>query len=198
MFVHCCGFESAESYLLMQILRSATQRNRCVWHLQGSENEVSHAGLGNKAWGEKKVCQVSPSPRPWRAEGQTEKEILAATANHKVRAAVWFWTKLTTIFVIRVLSAQGQSHIYLKIRFFFPPLRWGINKLSRNPNSSRITKENQRNVLRTGEKVFRPPLCQELCLLPICKRRLVTITEKILVTKRFFNTKKKGIIRSSC
>lgn len=68
----------------------------------------------------------------------------------------------------------------------------------RNPNSSRITKENQLNVLRTEEEVFRPPVFQELYLLTVCKRRLVTITKKILATKRFFNTKKKGIIRSSC
>lgn len=73
---------------------------------------------------------------------------------------------------------------YIKVDFF-PPLRWGINKLLRNPNLSIIIKENKRNVLRTGGKVFRTPLFQEFYLLTECKRRLVTITEKIIVTKRY-------------
>lgn len=78
---------------------------------------------------------------------------------------------------------RGTLTYIIELDFFFP-LRGGINKLLRNPNSSIITNENKKKNLRTGGNVFRPPLFQELYLLTECKRRLVTITEKIIVTKR--------------
>lgn len=136
-------------------MRFATQGNRCMWHLQGSESVT--CWTGKQSLEEKKGVPYFPQPSSLKGWRTNWKVNLGNYCKSQWEQQYGFGQS-SQLYLSSEYFLHRDTLTCIKELDFFFPLRWGINKLLRNYNLSIITKENKRNVLRTAGNGFRPSL----------------------------------------
>lgn len=115
-----------------------------MWHLQGNENEVSHVGLGNKAGGKKRCALFHPAFIPEGLKDELKRKSWQLLQIIKWEQQYGFGQTSQLYLSSEYFLHRGTLTYIKELDFFPPPLRQEINDLHRNPNLSRITKENEK------------------------------------------------------